>query len=48
MNSIITDFLKENLNWNINLVSKIEPIGGLSNNNYKAIYYNTSIFYKIM
>lgn len=44
MSSIIINFLKNNLNWNINLLSLIEPIGGLSNTNYKAIY-NSNVYF---
>lgn len=47
MNYIIIKFLKDNLKWNINLLSSIEPIGGLSNTNYKAIYDNNLYFIRL-
>lgn len=47
MNSIIINFLKNNLNWNIDLLSLIEPIGGLSNTNYKVIYDDTLYFIRL-
>ena len=47
MDSIIINFLKENLNWDINLLSKLEPLGGLNNNNYKAIYCNKTYFIRL-
>lgn len=39
MDYVLLNFLEKNLNWNINLVSKISPVGGLNNKNYK-VYYN--------
>ncbi|MBB6623653.1 choline/ethanolamine kinase family protein [Clostridium gasigenes] len=47
MNSIIIDFLKYSLNWDMNFLSSLEQIGGLSNNNYKAIYYNNLYFIRL-
>lgn len=43
----IIDFLKTDLNWDIRFLSLLEPLGGLSNNNYKAIYYSNSYFIRL-
>lgn len=44
MNSLIIKFLKDNLNWNLDFLSSLQPIGGLNNINYKAIYYDDLYF----
>ena len=43
----IINFLKDDLNWDIRFLSLLEPLGGLSNNNYKAIYYSNSYFIRL-
>lgn len=47
MHNTIINFLKHNLNWDINLLSLLEPIGGLSNNNFMAIYSNNLYFIRL-
>lgn len=47
MHDTIINFLKYDLNWDINLLSLLEPVGGLSNNNFRAIYSNNSYFIRL-
>ena len=47
MHDTIINFLKHDLNWDMNLLSLLEPIGGLNNNNFRAIYSNNSYFIRL-
>lgn len=47
MDKTVINFLKNNTNWNINLVSSIEKLGGLSSDNYKVIYNTNPYFVKL-
>ncbi|WP_252226418.1 choline kinase family protein [Clostridium sp. ZBS2] len=47
MNEELLFLLKQNTNWNTNLVTSVERIGGLNNNNYKISYNGNDFFIRI-
>lgn len=47
MNTIVIEFIKKCTTWNIEDISCISKIGGLSSNNYKVTYNNVNYFVKI-
>jgi len=47
MNETIINFLEHYLNWDINLLSSFELLGGLSNKTYKAIYSDNLYFIRL-
>ncbi len=47
MNEELLFLLKQNTNWNTNLITSVKKIGGLNNNNYKVSYNGDDFFIRI-
>lgn len=47
MNFDVVNFLKYNMQWDLNKITSLESIGGLNNNNFKLCYKNENYFVRI-
>ncbi len=47
MNSVASDFLKNNLKWNTSAIKSLEKLGGLSSENYKVVYSDKNYFLRV-